>query len=256
MLKSKPLIVLVACLFVFAAKTALAQPGNDNASRLDAIRKYIAEAGDLYKKNEFVDSGKKIRSAQALLERVVADAVEADRETLMKEYSRIAKAHELLGKENVKLPALAPFPETLGGGADRPVDENSDKDSSDNDMNEESESGEDGEDGTISFKSEVAPLLVRHCGNCHVRGAMGRYSIATFDALMAASGGKSVVNGKPAESLLVTKIEDGSMPKRGPKVKPADLDLIKKWIEQGAEFDGDDRQAPLDAGKEPPGKFR
>ena len=71
-----------------------------------------------------------------------------------------------------------------------------------------------------------------------------------------ASGGKSVVNGKPDESLLVTKIADGSMPKQGPKVKPADLELIKKWIEQGANFDGADRTAPLGAGEDPPKNFR
>lgn len=244
---------LAFCLFLFAADSAVAQPGNDNATRLEVIRRHIADAGDLFKKKSFAESGKKIRAAQALLERVVEDASEDDREMLLKEYGRIAKAHELLQKENVTLPELTPFPDKLGdddSAADQP------ESGEDPPKSGEEKGNKSGEDKRVSFKSVVAPILVTHCGNCHVRGAQGQYNIGTFDALMAAAAGNSVVAGKPDDSLLVTRIEDGSMPKRGPKVSEADLAKIRKWIEQGANFDGEDRTEQLKAGGDSPKAFR
>jgi Planctomycete cytochrome C len=250
---SSILRLVAFCLFLFTTDSAFAQPGNDNATRLEVIRRHIADAGELFKKKSFSDSGKKIRAAQALLERVLEDASEDDREILMKEYGRIAKAHELLQAENVTLPGLLPFPDKLGGD-DSAGDQ--DKTGEDPSMPGEEKGNPSGDEKLVSFKSVVAPILVTHCGNCHVRGAQGEYSIRTFDALMAAAAGNSVVAGKPDESLLVTRIEDGSMPKRGPKVTPADLAKIRKWIEQGANFDGEDRTEQLKAGDNSPRPFR
>jgi hypothetical protein len=99
-----------------------------------------------------------------------------------------------------------------------------------------------GAGSTISFSSQVAPLLNKHCGNCHVRSSKGDFSMASFGRLAAASG--VVSPGNPNDSKLVTMIESGKMPPKG-EVPPDVLSTIKKWVESGAAFDGNDRNASL-----------
>ena len=43
-----------------------------------------------------------------------------------------------------------------------------------------------------------------------------------------------VVPGSPDTSELVTVLQSGSMPEKRPRMAPADIDLIRAWIEAGA----------------------
>ena len=73
--------------------------------------------------------------------------------------------------------------------------------------------------------------------------------MSSFEKLMAGSpGGDSVVAGKPDDSLLFQLMESGDMPPKS-QVPEKDLNLVKKWIEEGAQFDGDDPQASLGNGR-------
>lgn len=96
----------------------------------------------------------------------------------------------------------------------------------------------------ISFRKQVGPIFAQRCTACHnARMAKGRLNMETFANLMkGGESGGAVVPGKPAESLVVTMIEDGSMPKDADPLAPEQLAVIKKWVEMGA---------PLDAGVEP-----
>jgi len=202
--------------------------------RLEKIREYVGQAGNLYKDKEYQLSGNKINAAQTLLERSIKEGKEKYREALLKEHGRIAKAHELLSKQGIELSGLTPFPEDYGVKTEPEEPETETGDSS---------TGEGA--STVSFKTSIAPILSDQCGNCHMRRSEGDFSMANFNSLMSGSpGGDSVVAGKPDESLLVQVIEDGEMPPRG-SVPDKDLDLIKKWITEGAEFDGDDKKASL-----------
>ncbi|MCP4081758.1 MAG: hypothetical protein GY819_17255 [Planctomycetaceae bacterium] len=97
----------------------------------------------------------------------------------------------------------------------------------------------------VSFTREVATILNNQCGNCHVQRTRGQFSMATFQALAAGVGGAPVVvPGKSAESRLIEAIEEGSMPPNG-EVPPEQLARLKKWIQDGAVFDGPDNTAPL-----------
>ncbi|MEI6239976.1 MAG: c-type cytochrome domain-containing protein [Planctomycetia bacterium] len=94
----------------------------------------------------------------------------------------------------------------------------------------------------ISFTRQVAPLLVTHCGGCHVTGRKGGFQMASYDALMKTG---VVQRGVGDSSRLVEVIETGDMPRGGGKVAPQDLALLVAWINTGASFDGPDPLAPL-----------
>lgn len=88
----------------------------------------------------------------------------------------------------------------------------------------------------VSFASQIAPLLVRHCGGCHVSGSKGDFQF-TSHATLLDSG--MVQKGAGADSRLVEVIRTGDMPRGGGKVSAQDLALLRTWIDQGAACDTD-----------------
>lgn len=89
----------------------------------------------------------------------------------------------------------------------------------------------------ISFSDDVQPILESRCANCH----FGEFTSAelhmdTYESLMEGSeNGPVIVAGSAKKSLLVQKISTGEMPKRGPKLTPAQVQIIMDWIDQGAQ---------------------
>ncbi len=113
------------------------------------------------------------------------------------------------------------------------------------DEGEERAAGERSESSPVSFNQQVAPLLVQHCGKCHMDAQKGKYSLASFQTMMDTG---SVIESDADGSELLQKIEAGEMPpsKDGAvSVPAADIRLIRSWIEQGARFDGDDPDADI-----------
>jgi hypothetical protein len=94
-----------------------------------------------------------------------------------------------------------------------------------------------------AFATQVAPILVEKCGRCHIEQRRGRLSLTTFDEMQRHA--RLVVAGQPAESLLVSAIESGAMPKRGAKVTPEELSRIREWIQSGANLRDSDRTRTL-----------
>jgi uncharacterized membrane protein len=89
---------------------------------------------------------------------------------------------------------------------------------------------------TVSFAKDILPLLQNRCVNCHggERTSKG-LSLNSFDAVMAGSeNGPVVTAGDAANSSLVQMVASGKMPKRGPQLTPAEVQLITDWINQGA----------------------
>lgn len=104
----------------------------------------------------------------------------------------------------------------------------------------------------VSFQRDVAPILVRECLTCHgPEKPKGKYRLDTFSALRApgGSGHAPIVAGAPEEShfykLLVTGDEDDRMPQKADALRQDQIQTLRAWIEQGAKFDGEDREAPL-----------
>jgi hypothetical protein len=96
----------------------------------------------------------------------------------------------------------------------------------------------------LTFSAQVAPMLSRHCGGCHIAGRKGGFQMVSYSGLMKSG---MVQPGAAESSRLVEVILSGDMPPAGGKVSPADLGVLMKWIDAGAGFDGSDPAAPIDA---------
>jgi mono/diheme cytochrome c family protein len=100
----------------------------------------------------------------------------------------------------------------------------------------------------VSFSRQVAPLLVRHCGGCHVAGRKGGFQMQSYAALLSSG---MVQKGAGQASRLVEVIETGDMPRGGGKVSRDDLATLIRWIDAGAVCDAADPAAPLDGVSRP-----
>jgi mono/diheme cytochrome c family protein len=99
-----------------------------------------------------------------------------------------------------------------------------------------------------SFTTQISPILSRHCGGCHIAGRKGGFQMVSYAGLMKTG---MVQPGVGNASRLVEVIESGDMPRGGGKVSRDDLNLLIKWIDAGAPFDGTDPAQPLGGGGPP-----
>ena len=96
----------------------------------------------------------------------------------------------------------------------------------------------DGQAKDVSFSKDVAPILKASCGNCHdAKNKKGKLELTSYDTLK--KGGKSgagFVAGDPDKSILVKEVsgDKPEMPKKGDPIKKDQVDLIAKWIKDGA----------------------
>jgi WD40 repeat protein len=91
----------------------------------------------------------------------------------------------------------------------------------------------------VTYKDHVAPILRKHCVNCHnADKATSDLNVTTYQTLMAGgSSGEAISPGKAEQSLLyrvVAHLDEPHMPPKQPKVPEADLAVIKQWIDLGA----------------------
>ena len=94
-----------------------------------------------------------------------------------------------------------------------------------------------GDDTPIDFDQQVAPLLARHCLECH-SGADPKGKLDLSDSARAISGGENgaaFVAGDPTASLLWQRVRDGEMPPKE-KLTEDDKALLENWIKQGAKW--------------------
>jgi WD40 repeat protein/mono/diheme cytochrome c family protein len=103
----------------------------------------------------------------------------------------------------------------------------------------------------VSYDKQVRPIFQAHCQGCHQPAKpSGAYVMTAFDRMLAGGESKeaAIVPGKPEESFLIDQItpEDGKaeMPQGKPPLSKAELDLIRRWIAEGAVDD-----APPSAGR-------
>lgn len=106
------------------------------------------------------------------------------------------------------------------------------------------------ESGAVSFSRELAPILQQKCVTCHgPEKAKGGFRLDTFEALRRGGDSKEppVVPGHPEQSklyqLLVTKDPDDRMPQKDDPLPASQIELIQRWIREGAAFDGPDPKA-------------
>ena len=95
----------------------------------------------------------------------------------------------------------------------------------------------------LTFSAQVAPILSRHCGGCHIAGRKGGFQMVSYAGLMKSG---AVQPGMGESSRLVEVILSGDMPRGGGKVSPEDLGVLMKWIDAGAPYAGPEPNAPID----------
>lgn len=104
----------------------------------------------------------------------------------------------------------------------------------------------------VSFVRDVAPLFVKNCLACHgAQEPKGDYQLHTFELLMKPGGSaaESVTASAADESELLRLMEsteaEERMPKDADPLPAEQIALVRRWIEQGAKFDGPDPKATL-----------
>jgi WD40 repeat protein len=111
----------------------------------------------------------------------------------------------------------------------------------------------------VSFKRDVAPILLNNCLACHgPKKAEGGYRIDTFERAIAAGDStqaafiaKQLEQSEAFRRVTSTdKLE--RMPLDGDPVPPEQIDVLKRWLEEGAAFDGPDPKAALASYIPPP----
>jgi mono/diheme cytochrome c family protein len=90
----------------------------------------------------------------------------------------------------------------------------------------------------VSYEKDLQPIFKQSCLSCHKTDKKkGKLDMSTYDVLM--KGGKqgpAVKPGDPAKSILVEMITgpEPEMPEKGDKLKPEQIELISRWIKEGA----------------------
>src|SRR5205809_900724 len=89
----------------------------------------------------------------------------------------------------------------------------------------------------LMFEKDIRPILKAHCFDCHGEGEKLNGGLdLRLQRLMLKGGndGPVIVPGKPERSLLFKMVQSGDMPKRGKKLAPEEVALIKQWLAGGA----------------------
>ncbi|MEW4528316.1 DUF1592 domain-containing protein [Maioricimonas sp. JC845] len=86
------------------------------------------------------------------------------------------------------------------------------------------------------FEAEIAPILARHCLECHDGATKkGGLDLSRRDhALTGGESGLAFVAGKPGESLLLDLVESDDMPADREPLSDVEKKKLRRWIEAGA----------------------
>jgi mono/diheme cytochrome c family protein len=90
----------------------------------------------------------------------------------------------------------------------------------------------------VSYEKDVQPIFKASCVSCHKPDKKkGKLDMSSYAELM--KGGKQgspVKSGDPSKSLLVEMISgpEPEMPEKGDKLKPEQVELITRWVKEGA----------------------
>ncbi|MHC5539386.1 c-type cytochrome domain-containing protein, partial [Singulisphaera rosea] len=98
---------------------------------------------------------------------------------------------------------------------------------------------------SVSFREQVAPILVKSCLGCHnTKKPAGGLDLSTFALLKKGgkTGGDSIlVAGDADASELIEVVRpDASprMPYKQPPLRNAEIQTLERWVKEGAKFDG------------------
>lgn len=245
--KSAVAAVMVAVFISCATSSAVAQTSESVPPKvrqqIQDIDQTILGAGRLFKKGDYAQSAKLIAGAQNAMVELMESADNKTVKAAELTYRKLAKAHQLLTGKGESLAELKPLARAIEKPKEQRSKKTSGKSSSKKTSAETKASQMPSADvAGISFVNQVAPVLLDKCGNCHVNDRRGNFSAASFGSL---DNSAMITFGMADDSRLVEVIESGEMPPTNRKVTAAELQLIKRWIDEGAKFDGKNPGANL-----------
>jgi len=230
---SKTMLSFLWLVCFIAVSTAI------HADGIDELKESISKAGQLLKTGKISESSKLIEQATLQLQELVLVTPDRQISELKKLHSQLLRAHALLSVEGADLPDLQDWDSLLKAKKTpartvvppaktvppaNAAETNTTKPASATD---------------VSFSNDIAPWMLEQCSRCHINAERGGFSLATYNALMKGSkGGTVVFPGDPVASRLVESIETGDMPRNGSPVSPENLAKLKRWVKDGAKFDG------------------
>ena len=93
-----------------------------------------------------------------------------------------------------------------------------------------------GEGAAVSFSRDVLPILQSRCVRCHGgEKTEKQLNLTGYDNLMAGSeDGAVVIPGDADNSPLIQLVLQGKMPKRSPRLLPAQIQILVDWVTAGA----------------------
>jgi mono/diheme cytochrome c family protein len=207
-----------------AATSAMAGPPEYRA-KVQQMTEALREAGELYSAEKYTEAAAKVDELQRQLVELMQDGGSdpALQRLVRPVYRRLANAHGMLELEGAELQPLPAWQDLI-----------------------KSTPAQDAAAGGVSFKRDLAPWIISACGNCHINNRRGQFSMASYeDLIKGPPEGKVLFPGSPSGNRLVEVIESGDMPRGGGTVSPEQLAVLKKWIADGARFDGPNPAAPL-----------
>jgi cytochrome c553 len=212
---------LLALAILVVALPAWAAPTAAQREEMAAIGTLLTRAGNFQKNSKFKEATELTKEAQTRFEKLADGADEAMVGQLGGLHKRLTALHAFLELEGVELPELKPLVAAAKGTVPP--------------------------GGGVSFVKQVLPVLNTRCGNCHIRNTRGMFSMATYETLMRGpmGSGKVIFPGDVKGSVLIEKVEGREMPPSGAGIPAEELDTLKKWVEQGAKFDGPDPRAQV-----------
>jgi hypothetical protein len=105
----------------------------------------------------------------------------------------------------------------------------------------------------VSFEKDLLPVLTKKCIDCHKapyeengkkkEPKAGLRLDASWAIVKGSENGPILTAGAPDksaiyESVTLPKDDDGHMPPKGDDLTKEEIALLKKWIEEGADFGG------------------
>jgi len=95
----------------------------------------------------------------------------------------------------------------------------------------------------VDFKADVAPIFEQHCIKCHFGGST--HADLEMTSRQKLLDQRSIVPGKPDQSVLYNIVKNGLMPPPGAqKLTPDQIAVIGRWVAQGAPWPADVKLHP------------
>ncbi len=101
---------------------------------------------------------------------------------------------------------------------------------------------------SVDFRRDVEPLLAKRCAPCH-NAALSQNGVRFDDRDAALAGGYSgpvIIPGKPEESKVIQRVTSTKngfrMPPAGPPLTPAEIAVLRAWIQNGAAWPQDPKK--------------